>query len=124
MRELVPAIWDDLDLSGEISRKVPAQGTVTLGFMGEWAELDLTSQHIETLEKMIRPWMAAGHKPDKAPRPARQQASRRSKIYYEGLRAWAESEGIKITQNAEGKRDYPRRLRQRYDEHLASQAVS
>ena len=124
MKELIPAVWDDVEFARDGSR-VQAHGTVSLGWMGVWRELDLTGEHTVALRELIEPWFEAGHRPDSTPRPQASAAAagRRPDSYYAGLRDWAARRGLKIAEDSHGKKNYTP-LKRKYDEYLAKQGES
>lgn len=71
MKELVPVVSDDLDMT-EKGIRTPADSEASLGFMGQWYELDLTEKHYMELSELVNRWIAAG-------RPTDEPASRRLK---------------------------------------------
>jgi len=66
MQELVPAIWDDLDLAQ--GTRTPAAVTRTVTLDGRTRRLDLTEDHDQELRDFLEPYLRAGNAPE---RPAR-----------------------------------------------------
>lgn len=113
MKEQVVAVSDDVHFKQE-GKRVQATTTVSLGYQGEWRELDLTDAHDQELYDAIRKFWDAGAKidqpvrhkrPDRAPSPARRKFLRE-------LRAWADSQGrSQIYRTTTGSHYYPVALR-------------
>jgi Lsr2 len=125
MQELIPAIWDDRHLA-EQGIKVPAAATVTVGYQGQWYEMDLNSENANLLAAEIYVWTSIGRKTNHAPKPRSEAVAgkgRHSNAYYVELREWAAAQDppVKIAQDAHGKYNYTPAVRQRYDDHLARQ---
>ena len=140
MKELVPAIWDDLDRT-ERDTKTPADVTRHVGLDGVWKELDLTSEHDAELLAAIKRYMDAGLPPSgpvkplrppkrvaagERPYPSDRPHGRRTKQYYDGLAAYVDERGITKRDNSgrpayqgtNGKRDFPSWLVEEYDAYL------
>jgi Lsr2 len=129
MKEMIPALWDDLELAENSSRKIPAQVTIPIGMFGEWREIDLTRENGQLLIDMMRPWWDAGHKMAEPPKPTRnrplaEKRSKRPNAYYAGLREWAAEHDITIARDAAGKYNYTPALKQRYDDYLDNNKVA
>lgn len=140
MKELVPAVWDDLDRV-EKNTKIPASHTRFVGLDGVWKVLDLTDEHDAELVALLERYMRAGLTPDTPPKPARRAAGtqekprykseqphgRRTKAYYDGLTAYVDER--KITKrdgsgrpayagSKDGRKDFPTWLVEEYDAYL------
>lgn len=118
MKEIAVQSWDDLDYA-EDGSKVPAPLSVTLSLNGKTVELDLTEQHVAELSAYLRPWFKAGRKPD-APKVS-SGPGRKPAAYYEGMQAYAASQGIHLVESVNGGFYYPRALRRAYEDYLAGQ---
>jgi len=79
---------DDIDGS-------EAEGTVRFGFDGAEYEIDLNKKHSAQFTKAIRPYIDAARKVSSSRRPAR--GSRPARHNQSDVRAWARSEGLKIS---------------------------
>jgi hypothetical protein len=131
MQELIPAVWDDAELHHN-GKKVPASRSVSLGFQGQWFELDLTAEHAAALEQQTSYWTVVGRKISDAPKPPSPGATGtrsqmgESRKYNERMTKWAEAPEhkgrYKITRNEQGKPYYPMQLRKDYAAYLAEQA--
>ena len=64
MKKVVTTIlvYDDVDLAE--GTKTPADITISLGYHGNWYELDLTREHSDELHALLQPYIQAGRKPD------------------------------------------------------------
>jgi hypothetical protein len=76
---------------------VMADTTVSLGFDGSWVELDLSADHFTELEKIVKPWMTAGHTPRRPvtekPVQSRSPGEPGYRKWAKGFREWADSHG-------------------------------
>jgi Lsr2 len=119
MQELMPVLWDDIELARH-GTKVAAEHTVTLGFNGRWAELDLADDNHRRLIAYLQPWLNAGRRPAGVVRDT--EAGRKmttGRAYSKRLREFADARGINYTTGS-GKWYYSRELRKAYKEHLAA----
>jgi Lsr2 len=80
---------DDLDGS-------EAEGTVRFGYDGTDYEIDLNKEHADRLAEAIAPFIAAGRKVSSTRRSARR--SRGSRQDTSDVRAWARSQGLKVSE--------------------------
>lgn len=79
---------DDIDGS-------EAEGTVRFGLDGAEYEIDLNKKHSAQFTKAIRPYIDAARKVSSSRRPAR--GSRPARHNQSDVRAWARSQGLKIS---------------------------
>jgi Lsr2 len=79
---------DDIDGS-------EAAGTVRFGLGGHDYEIDLSQQHADELRAAISPFLEVARKVPSARRPVR--AARAARHDQSDVRAWARSEGLKIS---------------------------
>ncbi len=79
---------DDIDGS-------EAEGTVRFGLDGAEYEIDLNKKHAAQFTKAIRPYIDAARKVPSSRRPAR--GSRPARHNQSDVRAWARSQGLKIS---------------------------
>jgi hypothetical protein len=79
---------DDIDGSD-------AEGTVRFGLGGTDYEIDLNKKHADQLATTIRPYIDAGRKVSSSRRAAR--GSRPARHNQSDIRAWARSQGLKIS---------------------------
>jgi hypothetical protein len=79
---------DDIDGS-------EAEGTVRFGLDGVDYEIDLNKKHSDQLAQAIRPYIEAARKVSSSRRPAR--GSRPARHDQSDVRAWARSQGLKIS---------------------------
>jgi Lsr2 len=79
---------DDIDGSD-------AQGTVRFGFDGTDYEIDLNKKHSDQLAKALSPFIAAARK---VPSPRRAIRSRAGRHNQSDVRAWARSQGMKVSE--------------------------
>jgi hypothetical protein len=80
---------DDIDGS-------EAEGTVRFGYGGTDYEIDLNKQHADQLAEAIAPFIAAGRKVSSTRRSGRR--SRGSRQDLSDVRAWARSQGLKVSE--------------------------
>jgi Lsr2 len=93
MKELIPAIWDDLVLK-ETGEKVAAQETVHVGLEGRWAELDVQSETAREIRRLIGTYMAAGRRVTEVPETAKMDPSGFTQIQFNRkMREWADEQG-------------------------------
>jgi hypothetical protein len=79
---------DDIDGS-------EADGTIRFGLGGADYEIDLNKKHADQLATTIRPYIDAGRKVSSSRRAAR--GSRPARHNQSDIRAWARSQGLKIS---------------------------
>lgn len=79
---------DDIDGS-------EAEGTVRFGLDGTEYEIDLNKKHSAQFTKAIHPYIDAARKVSSSRRPAR--GSRPARHNQSDVRAWARSQGLKIS---------------------------
>jgi len=79
---------DDIDGS-------EAVGTVRFGFDGSYYEIDLSKKHADQLAKAIEPFVAAARKVPSSRRAVR--GSRPARHDQSDVRAWARSQGLKVS---------------------------
>jgi hypothetical protein len=79
---------DDIDGS-------EAEGTVRFGLDGAEYEIDLNKKHSAQFTKAIRPYIDAARKVSSSRRPVR--GSRPARHNQSDVRAWARSQGLKIS---------------------------
>jgi len=79
---------DDIDGS-------EADGTIRFGLGGADYEIDLNKKHADQLATTIRPYIDAGRKVSSSRRAA--QGSRPARHNQSDIRAWARSQGLKIS---------------------------
>ena len=79
---------DDIDGS-------EADGTIRFGLGGADYEIDLNKMHADQLATTIRPYIDAGRKVSSSRRAAR--GSRPARHNQSDIRAWARSQGLKIS---------------------------
>ena len=79
---------DDIDGS-------EAEGTVRFGLDGADYEIDLNKKHADQLATTIRPYIDAARKVSSSRRAAR--GSRPARHNQSDIRAWARSQGLKIS---------------------------
>jgi Lsr2 len=79
---------DDIDGS-------EADGTIRFGLGGADYEIDLSKKHADQLATTIRPYIDAGRKVSSSRRAAR--GSRPARHNQSDIRAWARSQGLKIS---------------------------
>jgi hypothetical protein len=118
MQELMPVLWDDLELHS-CGGRISASHTVRLGLNGRWAELDLNESNYSRLMEYLGEYMEAGRRPVGQVRDT--EAGRKiikGREYNRGIREFADARGISYT-TASGKWYYSRDLRRAYEEHLA-----
>jgi hypothetical protein len=85
---------DDLHMA-EDGREVKATETRLVGLGSKRVELDLTAEHAEQLDKLLAPYLAAGHRPEpKPPSPgvAASAHAKMSRAEAADLRAWADAQ--------------------------------
>ena len=80
---------DDIDGS-------EAEGTVRFGFDGTDYEIDLNKEHADQLNAAIGPFIAAARKVTSSRRSGRR--SRGSRHDLSDVRAWARSQGLKVSE--------------------------
>lgn len=111
---------DDLDLAE--GHETDADEKVTIGFNGQWWELDLSETHFLDLSQFLLPFLQAGRKPSNGTRRSRprnepsgtnsgKNYDTRPRSYYTGLRGWLSGKGINYdscnaARKAEHKREY------------------
>lgn len=115
-RELVLAVWDDLERKN--GRNVVAETTRTLSYQGRTVELDLTNEHARELDRQLKHWLDAGSPAGTAAAPSDMAASRE---YNKGMREFADAHGFSYEGKKAGGFYYSRELQRAYREHLAEQ---
>lgn len=124
MREVTVVIYDDLDYCRDGTKTV-AERTVTIGLDGVWRELDLSEVRYTELQKLLGPYLEAGHPPAEAPKrndPLRGRRNTPEFAYRKALREFATANGFRyITET--GKYYYSKKLKAAYDEYLAKAAA-
>lgn len=80
---------DDLDGS-------EAEGTIRFGYGGTDYEIDLNKEHADQLAEAIAPFIAAGRKVSSARRSGRRSPGSRQDT--SDVRAWARSQGLKVSE--------------------------
>jgi hypothetical protein len=111
MKEPQIVAYDDLHYK-EDNKKIVAEGTVTLGWMGKWVELDLTEDHIKELGSFLSRWIKVGSKPEIEVKPP----SRNN--YFKGMRDFAEATPGLSYQKTKAGYAYPKKLRDAYRNYL------
>lgn len=127
MKDIQIVIFDDVEF-GETGERVPATDTITLGWQGNWVELDLSDEHARDLWARIKRYYTNGHAPGEGMVEPKQTVAG-SYAYYRDLRAWADSEGRSDEYHAKPRNNtkatgysYSKKLRSDYRRHLASLA--
>lgn len=129
MREFSVAVSCDKTYAETGEREQASRLGVTIALGRRVRELDLTDGMYDELAKALEPWLAAGHVPGtqmdlpetgKAP-ASRGSTMKASRKYNEGMRAFADREGINYTTAETGKFYYTRDLRDRYAAYLAEE---
>lgn len=115
-RELVLAVWDDLERMN--GKNVVAETTRTLTYQGRTVELDLTNAHAKELDRQLQHWLNAGSPAGTVAAPSDMAASRE---YNKGMREFADARGIKYEGKKAGGFYYSRDLQRQYAEYLAEQ---
>jgi hypothetical protein len=84
---------DDLHMA-EDGREVKATETRLVGLGNKRVELDLTAEHAEQLDKLLGPYLAAGHRPEPKPPSgvADHAHAKMSRKEAADLRAWADAQ--------------------------------
>jgi hypothetical protein len=123
MKEVTVISWDDIDAAGGV--RTEATSTVILGYNGTEVELDLGNANRKRLEEWLRPFLAAGRKPD---RTARRQRSAPAtyrpgsgKARKQELRGWADARGRSAEYKAPSGLYYKQGLRDDYNTWLIEQ---
>jgi Lsr2 len=122
MREVSIKVWDDLDWANDETRN-EAVVTVTLGFQGNWVELDLSEVNHTRLQVLLGDYLNAGHPPDgPVTTPRGPQAGRKTPEFEYGkaLREFANEAGIRYRTKT-GKYYYSKKLTDAFEKHLAEQ---
>jgi Lsr2 len=83
-------VTDDLDGS-------PDAETVAFGFNGQSYEIDLGQKNLAKLQKSLQPFMEAGRRTAQR-RAAKAGRSAGSRIDRAAVRAWAASQGLKVSE--------------------------
>jgi hypothetical protein len=111
------------DVEYKAGHQVEAAQTITLGWNGEWRELDLSGANFYALKDAIKVFWDAGHEPGLGLIPGGTRNSKKSRAYFEGMREWADSQGrsAEYTKYESGYR-YEPNLRRDYDAYLVEQA--
>lgn len=119
MREVAVLLWDDLIYALD-KTKEPADVTVRIGLDDEVREIDLTEEHYAELQKFLRPYLDAGHRPETPappvkrahPAPASSSGKRMT------IAEFARQQNIKYRTPA-GHYSYNNALREAYAEAMA-----
>jgi hypothetical protein len=97
MREISVRVSDDLDYIRD-GVKNEATTQLTVGLNGIWRELDLTDVNAKLVRDLLEELMAAGHKPEEAPVPAKSSKfgpNPEKAAFNEEVRAWVRETGLK-----------------------------
>jgi hypothetical protein len=127
VKELIPQIWDDMELVE--GRRVPAGPgpAVVLRLDTKTVELDLTTENRELLAKLLEPWLKAGTATHGGARtgaglPGGSKLAVK-RAYNQRMRAWGAANGFTWSKNAQGKMYYPAKLKAAYAAHLEATAA-
>jgi hypothetical protein len=118
MKELVPALWDDLDRV-EKDEKIPADHTRFLGWEGEWYELDMTTEHTAEIETFLARYIKAGMKGGEPPQARKTRfGGAIAEANRENLKkaAWADAHGFTYTLRKAGGFYFPVATERAYQE--------
>jgi len=121
VKELIPQVWDDLDLAD--GKRTPAGPgpSVILRLNGKSVELDLTEKHKRELEDLLGPYLQAGTvirgTPQAVPGKSAMAVSR---AYNRAMREWGARNGwdIPVVVKSGAKPYHPKALQDAYAAHL------
>ena len=122
---------DDIDHA--LGERTEADGTYALSWDGTSVELDLTIEHRSHLDAILRPYLDAGHAPERPVPTGRRQGLRAdgkprwregsTKARMQAMRAWADTQpdlGPRSYMTPSGNYYASKRLRDRWAAHQAT----
>jgi hypothetical protein len=125
----VITLIDDLDNQGGLETRADVTG-LRLQLGDTTVDLDLSQEHADELETMLRPYLKAGRRPDRAPRQQRTNRrsgitqTRRSFAENAALREWADAREISYRTTTGQNIYYSADLLRRWEAHKEAEGLT